>query len=727
MSPRTRVGGSVLRAFLAMRLFAAAFAVTILFYIEYTNLWRRVHIPWDLEGYHYALSNSIFLSLKEYRVPLWDSWNYAGIPLAGNIQAALFYPPTWLLYASHLPFGRRLPYASIEAFLIAHIAIAFILFYLWLRRGRDLSETASIAGAIVFAFNGYACSQITHLGLICSYAWFPLGFWGIDDIALHGKTRRGIVKLAAASALGLLAGYPSTWACFAVCMACYGLASVRSVRTVLALAIAMVWSLALCAVQLLPTLEAAPLKQFDPKYSWFSGMKDIKYFYAMLVPNLYDFDLNIDIDANPGMGYFYFGALGIVGFLLFVVMLPKVWRNALPLFAAMAGTLLVMLNPGEWFGRVVEKSQLLRQVFSDWYFLAGFLAILSAFAAIGIDQFLRNSRERNRPHPAVIAICLAAFGWSAYLLSLWIWRHPFATGWASARDVVIGSILVIALLASLKLFSTSRVAVASLFVLALVDYKAFGTSRRINSRAGATNSKQSPRDFTGFSDKAWKRIVASQPLRTTMDEWGPHPTNLRHGKVATPNGFDPFLPIAYQKLIEARGGKFITNRTFNLPRDPEVLRLFGVGYYVTAKASPLYKELLADPNFNLYESHSDYYKVFALKDPQPPYAFPGASIRLDRWTSERRRFELESPSTTTFRLSENFYPGWQATLDGQPATIAQCEIAFQCVDVPAGKHILQFLYRPQSLNLGIGITLTALAALIGLACIRPVRNEMITP
>ncbi len=697
------------------RVLAAAFAVTILFHIEYTNLWRRVHIPWDLEGYHYPLANTIFLSLKEHRLPLWDSWNYAGIPLAGNIQAALFYPPSWLLYASHLPFGRRLPYASIEAFLIAHIAIAFILFYLWMRRGRGLSETASFAGAAIFAFNGYACSQMTHLGLICNYVWFPLGFWGIDDIAVHGQTRRGIVKLTAASALGLLAGYPATWACFAVCIACYGLASVRSMRATLALAVTMVWSLALCAVQLLPTMEAAPLKQFDPKYAWHSGMTDISYFYALLVPNLYDFDLNIDINTNPGKEYAYFGALGIVGFLLFLVALPRIWRSALPLFAAMAGTLIVMLNPGGWFGRAVEKSQLLRQVFSDWYFLAGLFTILSAFAAIGIDRFLRNDRQRSSQRAGIV-LALAAFAWSAYLLSLWIWRHPFATGWASARDAIVGSILVLGLLVCLKFFTPSRVAVAALFVLAFVDYKVFGTSRRINSRDGASNTSQSPRDFLGFSPPAWKRIVQGQPVRTTGDEWGPHPTHLRHGKVATVNGFDPFLPIAYQKLIEARGGKFVTNRTFNLPRDPEALRLLGVGYFITAEASPLYKEFLADPNFKFDESGSDYFKVFALKDPQPPYAFPGGSVHLDRWTSERRRFELESSGQTGFRLSENFYPGWRATLDGQPVAITQCEIAFQCVAVPAGKHSLEFVYWPESLNLGLGTTLMALIALVALGC-----------
>jgi hypothetical protein len=692
------------------RLLSAALAVTILFFIEYTNLWRRAHIPFDLEGYHYSLSNAIFLSLKAKQIPLWDSWMYAGIPLAGNIQAALFYPPTWILYATHLPFGRRLPYAAMEGLVIAHIALGFILFYLWLRRGRHLSEIAAIAGGIIFALNGYVCSQITHLGLICTYVWFPLGFWGVDDIALRGQTRRGIVKLAGASALALLAGYPATWACFAVCMGCYAIASRHTARTLLWSAAGMMLSAALCAVQLLPTMEATPLKQYDPKYGWHAGMKDVTYFYSLFVPNFYSYDLGVDIYSNPGKDYWYFGAVGIAGLLLFLVAARRIWKPMLPLFAALAGTCVVMFNPGEWFGRAVERSHTLAQIFSDWYFLAGFVTILSAFAAFGIDHFVRSAARESRAKPAAWLLSIAAFAWSASLLSHWLSLRPFASGWASGIDAAIGTALVIGLLACIRLQGQSRLLTAALVVLALAEYKAFGTSRRVNSIAGPTNTKHSRAGFFGFNSQAWQEIVNSHPLRVTVDEWGPFPPEWRHTGVATVNGFDPFLPLAFQQLVESRKGVFITNRTFVMPRDPEVLRLFGVGFYVTAEASPLYKELMANPAFELYESSMDYFKVFKLRDAKPPYAFPGA-VRVERWIPERRRFEIESGEAAVFRLSEQFYPGWFATIDRKPVAVERCEIAFQCVSVPAGKHMLEFVYRPRSLFVGLGITLVALVVL----------------
>jgi hypothetical protein len=363
----------------------------------------------------------------------------------------------------------------------------------------------------------------------------------------------------------------------------------------------------------------------------------------------------------------------------------------------------------------VEKYPLPQQIFSDWYCIAGFVTLLSAFAAIGVDQFLRGEPERRSKQIVVYALALAAFVWAGCLLAAWIWRLPMASGWNSANDAAIGAALVLGLLVCMRSLAHARVATAALFVLALVEYKAFGTSRRINSINGPTRTLQSERGWAGFNPKALEHMFKSQPLRVTVDELGAFPTDWRHARVASVNGFDPFLPVAYQKLLESRGAKFTSNRLFELPRDVDTLRLLGVGFYVTAEASPSYKELFNDPNFTLYESAGDYYKVFALKDPQPPYAFPGGSVRLDRWTPERRRFDLESANGGRFRLSENFYPGWQATIDGKPANITQCETAFQCVEVPAGKHLLQFLYRPRTLRWGAGITLTALVALIALA------------
>ena len=64
-------------------------------------------------------------------------------------------------------------------------------------------------------------------------------------------------------------------------------------------------------------------------------------------------------------------------------------------------------------------------------------------------------------------------------------------------------------------------------------------------------------------------------------------------------------------------------------------------------------------------------------------------------------------------LSDTFYPGWQASIDGKPADIYQANYMFRAVFVAEGDHHLTFTYFPFELKLGlISMSLCLIAALI---------------
>lgn len=56
-------------------------------------------------------------------------------------------------------------------------------------------------------------------------------------------------------------------------------------------------------------------------------------------------------------------------------------------------------------------------------------------------------------------------------------------------------------------------------------------------------------------------------------------------------------------------------------------------------------------------------------------------------------------------LSEKYYPGWKAYLDGKPAKIYQADYVFRAVYVPLGEHKLILSYEPDSYKIGLYITL----------------------
>jgi hypothetical protein len=51
-------------------------------------------------------------------------------------------------------------------------------------------------------------------------------------------------------------------------------------------------------------------------------------------------------------------------------------------------------------------------------------------------------------------------------------------------------------------------------------------------------------------------------------------------------------------------------------------------------------------------------------------------------------------------LTDAFYPGWAATVDGEAATILRANILFRAVWLPEGEHQVEFRYAPFSVTLG---------------------------
>ncbi len=58
----------------------------------------------------------------------------------------------------------------------------------------------------------------------------------------------------------------------------------------------------------------------------------------------------------------------------------------------------------------------------------------------------------------------------------------------------------------------------------------------------------------------------------------------------------------------------------------------------------------------------------------------------------------------------SFYPGWTATVDGEPREIQRVNFLFRAVRLEAGRHRVTFSYEPASFELGAAITSSGLLA-----------------
>ncbi len=63
-------------------------------------------------------------------------------------------------------------------------------------------------------------------------------------------------------------------------------------------------------------------------------------------------------------------------------------------------------------------------------------------------------------------------------------------------------------------------------------------------------------------------------------------------------------------------------------------------------------------------------------------------------------------------LSDTWYPGWTAWLDGKPTALYRADYTFRAVKVDAGTHKIEFDYAPMSFYLGAAISVTTLMVLV---------------
>ena len=94
-----------------------------------------------------------------------------------------------------------------------------------------------------------------------------------------------------------------------------------------------------------------------------------------------------------------------------------------------------------------------------------------------------------------------------------------------------------------------------------------------------------------------------------------------------------------------------------------------------------------------------------------------ASIKLLAYEPNYLKYEVNSKKGGTVVFSEIYYPGWQSTIDGEKVSHGRANYIFRAMNVPSGKHVIEFKFDPDSLHMTENVAFTALGLLVLLALI----------
>ncbi len=87
-----------------------------------------------------------------------------------------------------------------------------------------------------------------------------------------------------------------------------------------------------------------------------------------------------------------------------------------------------------------------------------------------------------------------------------------------------------------------------------------------------------------------------------------------------------------------------------------------------------------------------------------------SDVKILEYNPNKVVVKVRAEKSKILVLSDAYYPGWKATLDGIDTEVLKANYAFRAISVPKGEHEIIFLYKP--LSFMIGIIISAISSLV---------------
>lgn len=175
----------------------------------------------DLVSFLYPTYRFAAVQLQQWTLPLWNPHLYGGAPFISDIQAGFLYLPNLLLFVLWPEF----PYQAMQWLSIGHLYWAGLGLYVFLRTwqwrpGQSLSQPAALFGALAFQFSDPLLIHLGNLNLIAVLSWLPWILTAYHQ-ALHHRSHRWLALAALLFAISTYAGHAQSTFYVALTLALY--------------------------------------------------------------------------------------------------------------------------------------------------------------------------------------------------------------------------------------------------------------------------------------------------------------------------------------------------------------------------------------------------------------------------------------------------------------------------------------------------------------------------
>jgi hypothetical protein len=98
-------------------------------------------------------------------------------------------------------------------------------------------------------------------------------------------------------------------------------------------------------------------------------------------------------------------------------------------------------------------------------------------------------------------------------------------------------------------------------------------------------------------------------------------------------------------------------------------------------------------------------------------------VEITDYRPDRIRLTADTNQPAYLFLSEIYYPGWKAFIDGQPTRILRGNYLFRVLEVPEGRHQVRLEFDPWTIKAGTGITLLTALLILAMPVFRRLKRK----
>lgn len=704
-------------------------------------------LPWDIAFMFHPWLVHAAREIAAGHFPLWNPHVFTGAPFFANPQTALLFPLTALAYV--MPAATAIALAA-----ILKTATAGLGTY-WFLRQLAVTPWPALVAASGFMLSGVMAVWL-HWTYANAIALAPV-LLAVTERLRRRADATSVAWLAVCVALLAFAGYPQGAALATLLAGTWALVRARAApqprRFVLAWAAGVALGVAAAAVQILPFLEylsASAVAAYRQEYMWRLFLPP-RAAIALLMPFYYGSPMGDDF-WGPANFNELTTSVGLVPLVALPLALALAWRRAGVRFflaAAALAAVIVFGVPGA--GPLLAEVPPLSMAIPTR--MASVLALaLAVLGGLGLQAVLEVepatlARARRVARATFAGLVVVAFVFVA---------GDFTTHARLAAQVPVGAqyVALVALLAvatvlvlglvghrggTYRWLGLLGIQLAATLPLAVtyngvIDARLFYPEppplvRHLQDAAQHERSRVLFRVFRaanlgvmfgldeagGYDGITPRRIddlvdpegsldsLASGVLRVTapLDSPALSLVGIRH--VAVPaNGKD--APPPWPLEWEGDGGRVYRN-----PRAARRVSLIYRAATCLDEATTLAR--LGDAAFDPRRE-----AIIAGCDGVPAVGPAGSAARADlqEYSAQRVTIRAETDAPGWLVLTDAWFPGWRARVNGAEQPIWRANYAFRAVWLPAGRHEVEFRYWPRPLTWGLaasGAASLAIAAL----------------